>query len=233
VGEFASTALLLRTYFPETGIFQSYLPLGHIWSLNVEEHSYILLSLFSLAATRFGERSARIALTVSSALCLVFFVFYKYYPPAAQSAFYLRTEVAAFPLLLSCTIFLWHNKFPIPIASAVPLLSLLGAIVLAAASTSFVLSFLGVSILLAISVNTLSFAPSWVLTALSNPILRWFGICSYSMYLWQQLFYFLGTRRFDDYGIISPLLVLLVASCSFYFFEQPMRARLSGRSTHD
>jgi peptidoglycan/LPS O-acetylase OafA/YrhL len=93
------------------------------------------------------------------------------------------------------------------------------------------ISFFCISALLAVSMNTLNMAPSWVLKALSNSILRWFGVCSYSIYIWQQVFYFLGryARDYEYYRVLAVILTLLVASCSFYFFERPLRKWLVGR----
>lgn len=239
--EFFSTVFFLRTYFPDSSIFKSYIPIGHLWSLNVEEHCYIILSLVSLLAIRFSELMARITLTICSILCVIFFIFYQYNPPAIyQSLAFSRTEVAAFPLLLSCSIFLWLNKFPIKIPSIVPVITLMGALSLApsATLTTSLFSYITISALLAISVNTLNFAPKWIITILSNTVLRWFGICSYSIYLWQQIFY-LANRYTKDwifydrnyYFIVGIFASILVGSFSFYFFEQPVRKWLSGKKS--
>ncbi|MDO8285229.1 MAG: acyltransferase [Rhodoferax sp.] len=229
--EFLSTALFLRSYFPDTSIDKSSVPIGHIWSLNVEEHCYILLSLLSLLAIRFGEASARIVLSICAAMCVVFFVFYKYYPPVAQTPFNMRTEVAAFPLLFSCSLFLWARKYQFKVPSAVPLISFLGAFGIAFFATSFFAKIVGTAVLLAVSVNTLAVAPPWALALLSNSLLRWFGVCSYSIYLWHEIFYFFQphTTAWPYYGIFAVGSTLLIASGSFYFFENPLRKRLSGR----
>lgn len=243
INEFIPTLFFLRSYFPDLSMSKTYVPIGHFWSLNVEEHCYILLSLVSLLSIRFGESAARITLTLCSMLCVIFFVFYKYNPPISQSIFSTRSEVAALPLLLSCGLFLWLNKYKINVSSIVPILSLFGALTISAFSTSVFLSYIMVSLLLAISINTLNTAPIWFLKALSNKVLRWFGVCSYSIYLWQQVFFFSG--RYANnlvyptppsnppayYSLVFIGLSVLVGSCSFYFFENPMRKWLSGRGT--
>jgi len=230
LAEMLSTAVFFRTYWPETSIAKSDVPIEQIWSLNVEEHCYIVLSLLSLLAIRFGESRARFVLTVCSALCILFFVFYKYYPPVAQSQFNYRTEVAALPLLLSCSVFLWARRHSFKVHRVVPLGCFLGAFGVALFSTSVFASYVGTAVLLAVSVNTLSVAPPWALAVLSNPVLRWFGVCSYSIYLWQQIFYFFQPHaaNWPYFGIFAVGSTLLIASGSFYFFERPMREWLSG-----
>ena len=234
--ELLSSALFLRTYFPDSDIFHAAIPIHHLWSLNVEEHSYLFLSLLSLVALRWGERQARIALSVSSLLCLVAFAFYKFHPPLAHSAFYLRTEVAAFPLLLSSALFMWLRLCPVAIPTFLPVFSFLAAFALVAISTSVFLGFVGISVLLAVSVNTLHAAPAQVLEFLSGRIIRWFGVCSYSIYIWQQPFFFMRRYSYWEYASLAGCIAALVlASTSFYLFENPVRKWLGygvGLSRH-
>ncbi len=230
-GELVATLLFLRTYVPSTPIFQSNVPIGHLWSLNVEEHCYVLLSLFSLLALRHGARVARWALTLGAGLCVLFFVYYKYRTPGGHALFTLRSEVAAFPLLLSCALYLWLQEYPVRVPAAVPVVSLALALLGALVSGSVFLSFVWVSVFLAIAVNTLAAAPAWFLGALSHPLLKWFGVCSFSIYLWQQVFYFLVPQAQDVpyYPVLAVAATLLVASASFYLFENPMRQWLSAK----
>jgi len=67
--------------------------------------------------------------------------------------------------------------------------------------------------------------PYWILNV--RPVV-WLGKISYSLYLWQQLFVY-GTQPRPGYMV---MLVLGLASASYYFVEQPM-LRLRERRTNE
>ena len=58
VSEVLSTLAFLRTYYPlPPDIWHAGLPIGHLWSLNVEEHSYVFMSaLVALGLLRGREQ---------------------------------------------------------------------------------------------------------------------------------------------------------------------------------
>lgn len=226
--EFIYTALFLRTYYPGADIFHSHLPIGQIWSLNVEEHSYIFLSLVTLAASTINKH--RILLAMSSCICLIFFILYKLFIHQGEY-FYLRSEVAAFPLLLSVTILLFFHNTNIKPPKYLPLCLLAAGILIPLFYHSVALKYFVASLLFALSINTLEHSPKWVLDILSNKILAWFGVCSYSIYIWQQLFFY-PDRYFHGvwyYKYIAVTIVLIVSYLSYAYYEKPVRAWLSGR----
>jgi peptidoglycan/LPS O-acetylase OafA/YrhL len=233
--EFIACALFLRTYFPTSSIFKAELPIHHLWSLNVEEHSYILLSLMAVVAARFGEKLLRNVLVAGAATAVLLFVFYKHFPPASESPFILRSEVAAFPLLLSASILMWNRlKGSMNAHPAVSPISLVLAFAATLLVSSVFLGFVLASLFFAVSINTLSTSSKWMRIALEMRLLRWLGVCSYSIYIWQQPFYFLrGYWSFPYSNIAGVTLTMIVAVSSFYFFERPLRAFLSGRSRVD
>lgn len=230
--ELIYTATFLRTYLPGSSIWDLVLPTGHIWSLNVEEHSYVVLSLVALVAVRRGPRTAQIALPLLTLGCLAAYAYYSHRPPPpSASPAMLRTECAAFALLLSAALHLRirhpsHKQFWLALSLVVPLFSL--HIYGAWADNPIKLVLLPAA--LALLINTLSAAPKIFLSWLSAPWLRWFGVVSFSLYVWQQAFLWLSMR-----GHLSQaqgcLLAIAVGSLSYYYFEAPMRSLIRNASS--
>ena len=77
-------------------------------------------------------------------------------------------------------------------------------------------------VLLAFAVNHLSDMPVFLRKVLSNSIVRYFGLWSYSIYLWQQLFYE-NAWRFPGGKFTAVILAILTGVVSYYFLEQPVR----------
>jgi peptidoglycan/LPS O-acetylase OafA/YrhL len=207
-------------------------PIGPIWSLNVEEHCYVLLSLLTVPALRYGEWFARWSLALLALLCVAVFVYYKYYPPQAKTLFFMRSEVAALPLLLSCSIYLFMRRNSWKPHSWVPVAGALVTLVTPFLTDSVFLRYLLISGAAAISVNTLHAAPRWLLHSLEQPLLRWLGLCSFSLYLWHQLFFFFYRGEHPlGYTMLAYGGSIALAAASYHGFEKPMRRWLTGAST--
>ncbi len=59
ISEFIALAFFNSTYTPvEPIFFSTSLPTGHLWSLNVEEHSYVIMSIMSLLLIARGKITA-------------------------------------------------------------------------------------------------------------------------------------------------------------------------------
>jgi len=236
-GEFLSTLAFARTYFPaDVSINAGTWQIGHLWSLNVEEHSYVLLACGALVVRMLGRKDAALVflwLSVLAVLCVT--LYYPAHLPDGASPWHRRSEAAALGLLasaayrttLSRASIAWlENPWPL-----LPLLSLAVAVfcywIFAwHGSAQPVLKYTIAPLLLAYSINHLAQAPALMRRALSSRILCWFGTCSFSLYLWQQPF----DQAFRALKLPAlPMLAgaLVCGAVSFYCLENPLRLYLN------
>ncbi len=231
--EVAATLTFLRSYLPgDVSIWADSWAIGNLWSLNVEEHSYILLAVVALVARASGSGRFEIGLLWSAvAVSLGFAIGYQFSPPSGASPWFVRSECAALGLLSAAAIRVARDRY-VTLTSKWIFSPVLGFACLAIAFICMSLSSLQgwkytlAPILIAFSINCVAQAPALAKRLLENPALRWFGCCSFSLYLWQQPFYLAAKR-----GEIDPYLGLLgamiIASLSFYCLEQPVREYLN------
>ena len=203
----------LRSYFPETPyIWASGLPIGHLWSLNVEEHSYIILSILTLIPL-FSKR-AYIPSFFMGCSCILLLHFYNNNPLLAPSHYYLRTETVASFILISAAYSLLKHKFEKYIPSWTPIITLALAAICylkSSSNASWVLS----PFLLAFTVNHLNLTPEIFKNLLSFTPLKLLGIWSFSIYLWQHY--------------LTLLISIILGLTSFYLIENPSRKYLNSR----
>lgn len=223
--EIVSTLLFLRTYLPgHPDIWNTGLPIGHLWSLNVEEHSYVLLSLLTLVAVLRG-REAWVLAAVSAVVMGLYYV-YETSPRFAGTSFEIRTEIAASFLLVSAGYFLVRHRVAPLVRPWMPLAALavagIGYLPHAHWWTSAILSPLG----LAFCVNHLDLTPAGVRRLLTWQPMRQMGIWSYSIYLWQQPFFAYKTTLPPGMAALGALLAGLA---SFYLLENPCRGWINRR----
>lgn len=230
------TLTFLRTYLPVDSIFWGApLPINHFWSLNVEEHSYILLSLISIIS--FFKYKEHIPLIFIGLSTFVMFYIYGRSPPSLTEIFYIRTEVAAGALILSAGYYLVHHK----VAKYIRDWMLIVAFILALMGYSVYLpwyfSHLLSPLLLTFCVNHLSLLPDKIKNLVSNKIFIQFGIWSYSIYLWQQIPFYYGEKygilRADKYFLTLVLLAcgILMGIISYYLIENPARNYINNKSS--
>ncbi|MGE5623134.1 MAG: acyltransferase family protein [Bacillota bacterium] len=223
--------LFVKNYFPgEPG--NALMPFGHIWSLSVEEHSYVLLSLLALAARR-HIMSARTATAGAAMLCACVALYYwSAVGLQADDMAWLRTEVSAFGIFFSGFLAIYFNRRPVPKTSWLVVTALVGLGIMLhwwSVPKPFRLIF-GIGAF-ALAVNLLEGSPDRLKKILSARLLRRLGTWSFSIYLWQQPFYLLVHRN----GI-PPLpalaLALLFGVASFYCIEKPLREYLNRHGEH-
>ncbi|MFN0085075.1 MAG: acyltransferase family protein [Blastocatellia bacterium] len=223
--EALSTASFIRTYYPSSpALWDLPLPLGHLWSLNIEEHAYILMSLIT---TILLVRKREWLVLVSLGLLSIFiYLAYYHFPSIAPHNFELRTEAKASFIMMSAGYFLikgrlarYVNPWHVLIASA----SVAFCYITGEGAWRYILA----PMLLAFIVNHLAQSPDLMRRILTWKPLRKLGTWSYSIYLWQQPFY--QYKRHHHLGSTIVLLAVLTGISSFYLIEDPMRAWLNSK----
>ena len=231
--EILSTLVFARTYVPsDSDRWITELPLAHLWSLNVEEHSYVFLALTAAALARQRARGARLLLG-SALVSVAFYLLYRYAaPPSTAMPYAVRTECAAFPLLLAAGL---HLRASVggPVRSGwrqhpatVMLLPCLSLGLVAGFHDKMMVTHLLSPALLALAIHgMLQTGPGPRLAALlSWRPLRLLGTASFSLYLWQQPAHFLIRNQHVDWSHGQGLLISLVlGALSFLCIEQPAR----------
>lgn len=152
--------------------------------------------------------------------------YYSRTPPAGASPWRLRSECATLGLIASAWIrfrrartrsdLVRHGHWAIaPLTLGAGALCFLpGAPYLAAPGLA--------PLLLAVSVNYLDAAPTCLLRLLSLRPLRWLGLCSFSLYIWQQAFYKALAAHSLSAGAALAMAVC-AGTAMFYLFEDPVR----------
>jgi len=226
--------MLIRNYYPVG--FGDKLPFDHIWSLSVEEHSYIFLSIIAVLS-RGAIGRQRLALGIFSCFSILIAAWYvSTFPGPGLPSKLIHSEVSAFGIFCSAFLLLCFRNgisWDIPpfVFYALPVMAIGSHYV----NAPYILGLLGGVGSLALLVNILHKAPPWMLRALSFPALRKLGLWSYSIYIWQQPFYVLKYK-----GLLSApsacLLALILGILSYFLIESPARNYLNrtwARKKHD
>ncbi len=229
IREIFANLTFIRTYYPSNPhIWDVEVPIGHLWSLNVEEHAYLIMSLITIVFLQNKYASISLILLgfLSIAIC-----FYNYSSAESLDAkFRLRTESAISFIFLSAGYNLLKNSKRIKPKTIAPVLTFLLAICCYEKHCPNWLSFSLSPILLAFTVNHLLDTPKIFQKLLSLKMIRILGIGSYSIYIWQQAFYRFS-YTLPGHEITGLLLSIVVGILSFHFYENPFRLWINNRWT--
>lgn len=224
--EFGAAAFLINNYFPGLP-GNAVMPFGHVWSLSVEEHSYILLSAIAVVS-RQKLINARLAIGGCALLFGLIGVWY-WYQHSGQDLYrlWLHTEVSGFGIFASGFVLLWLHKRDIPKwpIVAYPVLFALAIAMHWWFVPPPIRTIIGVGAL-ALLVNVLVQAPRHIQKVLSWLPLRQLGIWSYSIYVWQQPFY-LYVHRDGMPKSIAFISAICAGIASYYLVEKPVREYLN------
>lgn len=236
------------SYFEAAGVPS---PFTHCWSLAIETQFYliyplILLGIYKLAKSG-GEGRAKRGLlfagvTLLLALISVILMIVLFDPQQDASRVYYGTDTRAFSLLFGALLaILWEYQM-VPRRLSASVNMVLGSVSFAAllvmtiainGSSNFWYrggQFFG-TILTVLMVYAVSGRKTWLSRFLSNPVLKWIGDRSYSIYLWHYPIILLiskGIKASWWITLIEIVLSVVLAELSYRFIETPIRHGIIG-----
>ena len=236
------------SYFEAAGVPS---PFTHCWSLAIETQFYliyplILLGIYKLAKSR-GEGRAKRGLlfagvTLLLALISVILMIVLFDPQQDASRVYYGTDTRAFSLLFGALLaILWEYRM-VPRRLSASVNMVLGSVSFAVllvmtiainGSSNFWYrggQFVG-TILTVLMVYAVSGRKTWLSRFLSNPVLKWIGDRSYSIYLWHYPIILLiskGIKASWWITLIEIVLSVVMAELSYRFIETPIRHGIIG-----
>lgn len=236
------------SYFEAAGVPS---PFTHCWSLAIETQFYliyplILLGIYKLVKSRGEGRANRgllfAGVTLLLALISVILMIVLFDPQQDASRVYYGTDTRAFSLLFGALLaILWEYRM-VPRRLSASVNMVLGSVSFAVllvmtiainGSSNFWYrggQFFG-TILTVLMVYAVSGRKTWLSRFLSNPVLKWMGDSSYSIYLWHYPIILLiskGIKASWWITLIEIVLSVVLAELSYRFIETPIRHGIIG-----
>ncbi len=199
-------------------------PLLHTWSLGVEEQFYVVFPVFMLLAARMVPGRVRTVLGVIAALSFALGVWAAANHP--EAAFYLPFP-RVWELLIGVLLALWKPALPGAALRHAAGIAGLGMIVTASLTFSKDTDWPGIAALLpCLGAALIIVGEGGVVSRLlaTRPMV-WFGLLSYSLYLWHWPL--LTFQRMIDPSpwatALTVLVSILLAALSLRYVERPFR----------
>ena len=236
------------SYFEAAGVPS---PFTHCWSLAIETQFYliyplILLGIYKLVKSREEGRAKRgllfAGVTLLLALISVILMIVLFDPQQDASRVYYGTDTRAFSLLFGALLaILWEYQM-VPRRLSASVNMVLGSVSFAVllvmtiainGSSNFWYrggQFVG-TILTVLMVYAVSGRKTWLSRFLSNPVLKWIGDRSYSIYLWHYPIILLISKGIKApwwITLIEIVLSVVLAELSYRFIETPIRHGIIG-----
>jgi peptidoglycan/LPS O-acetylase OafA/YrhL len=222
VAELVSAQLFVRNYFQDGSWYT-----GHFWTLAVEEHYYLVIPWILALLTR--EGAIRTIVTLGLVCIVTRFVQLTYFPGLSANPGY-RTENRVDALMWgSLVAVLMQDRRTREMLAGllksvvlVPFVAVMAAIVLTTEEQWLQRTLLAIALPLVIlyTVAQPGRTPGRIL---EHPWLRWVGRLSYSLYIWQQLFFVLlpVKQRLAIHTFpINVIGALFCAIASYYLVER-------------
>lgn len=226
--EVLTNLTFLRTYVPaDPHIWSGPVPVKNLWSLNVEEHAYVIMSLMALVA--FAARRAGALLFALGVGAILVSLHYDATQVYEETYFLLRTECAISFVALSAAYRLTPRLRERRVGAWSPVIALSLAAVCYLEALPLWCSYVFPPLLLAFATNHVRESALPVRRLLGWRPLRLLGLWSFSVYLWQQPVYeYKWALPGPDFGL--PLAAaLLLGFASYALVELPFRRSINRR----
>lgn len=200
--------------------------LDHIWSLCIEEHTYILLAFVAFLSRkyRFDPIKPLIALCLlflANGALLTFSQHLDYYNV------YWRSDTRSASILIGVIIFLVFTQSGKKV-NALTSVTLFGlAVALNMNPVPDPIKYSLGTVCVAIAICTIKELPDYLMKFLCHPLLTRVGLISFSLYLWQQPFYKMLHVGYSKVALL--VLAMMIATLSYHFIEVPVRKYLNER----
>lgn len=249
-GDILSAVLYFNNWwliFHQVSYFESFgppSPIGHLWSLAIEEQFYLLWPLILILLLRLTpQRSKLVLFTIIGAAASVVAMAFIYNVGTDPSRVYYGTDTRAFALLIGAALaIIWPSRSlqkqiprnPRLILDVTGVVGLLGIILIMWRTNEYNASlYLGglasFSILTAVVTVILAHPATLTGRVMGCKPLRWIGVRSYSLYLWHFPVIILTTPAVDTGGlnvgrmVIQLTITLILAVFSYKYIEEPIR----------
>jgi peptidoglycan/LPS O-acetylase OafA/YrhL len=202
--------------------------IDHLWSLCIEEHTYVYLGLLALIVRRSPRwlwilLATTIAANVIDGAVSTFFHHQDYYQV------YWRTDVRMASILMGAASFMLKQRGRLRLTGMWPTAMGLFGIVLNINAIPDPIKYSVGTACLALAVANVDHADMFVRRTLSSALFVWVGLISFSLYIWQQPFALM--RPHPVILRIFPLAGAAVcAIASFYLAERPARRWLNAHA---
>ncbi|PGL70654.1 acetyltransferase [Bacillus sp. AFS055030] len=218
--------------------------LNHFWSLAVEEQFYIIWPILTLLGLKYIKNKDRLFLyTLVGAIVSALLMAILFHPGSDPSRVYYGTDTRAFSLLIGASLALvWPSrKLTNNVTTSgkilIDLVGITGLLIflLMVSKTNQYDSFLyrGGMFLLSISsamlIAALAHPTSKIGRFLSMKPLKWIGLRSYGIYLWQYPVIILLSPKVNtgDISLFRAIcqitLIFVLAALSYHYIEDPIR----------
>lgn len=217
----AATFVFVQNY--ATIYFGHMRQIDHLWSLSVEEWTYLFLGAIAICAR--ARNYPAFPVLVVATIVLMINELVQGSRGQDYYSIYWRTDVAGVAILSGAVAFMALREAK-SLPSWLPIVAGACGMILSFRHFPDVIKYSAGTICFAISIGSLHAAPVWMCRILSITPLSWCANISYSLYLWQQP-YFKAIGHYPKSLLLAGAITSALAS--YYLIEQPARRFLNER----